>query len=295
MARLLDELADSDDLAKAKDDPLASVLSKEAAPAKAPTTPQAEDRLLGDDVPEKYRGKGAKDLLEIIQNQERLIGRHSQEVGQLRQETQSLRGLVDKALQFKGAGDTGHSPNREDVALTGDELLKRPVESVTRVAERAVQPVAAKVEALEANLEAQRFAGQYPSALQDLEDPKFMGWVEKSPYRQRLVQRAFADKSRIDWAAAEELWMGYEEIRSSAGAASAAPNTGKPTPNRSQPEDVSLVAGGGAGGGGTEVQSGAVEQFSERKLIEMQEKNPELYWSPAIQQRIARGRVIRDL
>ena len=277
-------------------DPLAGAAAPTSADdpktEKAPTVD--EDVLLGDDIPEKYRGKKAKDLLDVVINQESLIGRQSQEVGALRQETASLRGLVDKALQFKG-GAQGQPTEQKPKPISGDDILRRPEEAVGQVVGERTKPLEERLERLEVYKDAVAFESKHPNAAADMNDEKFVAWVKASPYRDKLARKAFqGGKENIDWDAADELWTGYDELRNAAPAhkeeatVTQADKSQKQTPSI---EDVSLLK---TGGGAAREQPGARERFKRSALEHLQATNPDSYWSPEVQRRIFAGIVVDD-
>lgn len=291
-ARLI-EVPEGDPLVK---DPLAGAVASSALePIATKPEPVDEDVLLGDDIPEKYRGKKAKDLLEIVRNQETLIGRQSQEVGTLRQESASLRGLVDKALQFK-SGATGQPAEAQPKPISGDDILRRPAEAVGQVVGERTKPLEERLERLEVYKDAVAFESKHPNAAADMNDEKFVNWVKGSPYRDKLARKAFqGGKENIDWDAAEELWTGYDEIRNASPVhkeettVTQAEKTQKQTPSI---EDVSLLKTGG--GAAREQGTGSKERFKRSALEQLQATNPDSYWSPEVQRRISAGIVVDD-
>ena len=161
----------------------------------------AEDVLLGDDIPEQYRGKKARDMLQIAQNQQSLIGRQSQEVGQLREETRRLREMVDRSLahSLPGADDRTAQPK----PLTKEDFWDKPDEVVPRVLNDGLREDRKRLAQLEYNQRRAQFNSTYQTAAQDVNDPDFVAFVERSPRRQRLANRAFKDLQNIDFDAAE--------------------------------------------------------------------------------------------
>lgn len=258
----------------------------------APLDASAEDMLLGDDVPEQYRGKKARDLLGVVQNQHSMIGRQSQEVHTLREEARRLREMVDKSIMRGLPGGDDPSAGSK-TALTKNDFWDRPEEVVPTVVKDALSPHTARLEQLEYNQRRTEFNSTYKSAAQDLNDPAFVGYVEKSARRQRLAQRAFKDLEHIDFDAAEELWESYAEFRELTAAATqeSAPPADKKEPNpparRKQTPPPAMRGSGGGDPDNTTAATGKVWQ--ETELLRMQETDPDAYWALAASGEIDRA------
>jgi len=256
---------------------------------------KTEDVLLGDDVPEQYRGKKARDMLQVAQNQASLIGRQSQEVGQLREEARRLRELVDREIltRTRSADDRGEHPTE----LTREDYWEKPREAVSRVVSEETKADRDRLARLEYNQRRDSFNSVYKTAGQDVNDPDFVAYVEKSQRRQRLAQKAFKDLQNIDFDAAEELWESWSEFKELKGTTTVASKQ----PEDTQPsKTVPLAKGGGVtpapslkgGGGGDPDESGGTpsgRQWTEAELLKMQDEKPDDYWALAASGEIDRA------
>jgi len=291
-ARLLDTLNDiefgKDPLADAVEAP-----AKQAEPTKA-AAPQATEI----EIPEPYRGKSAADLVEIIRAKEAMIGRQSQDVGSARAEAAAARAMLDKALEF-GTRTGRPDVNAEAKAFGRDDLLDRPQEVVKSLVQDELRGTKDEIATMRQNNQAAYFAQLHPSAKDDLNDPKFVEWFNANQYRQKIAAKVFADPSKTDWEAADELWSGYEASRT-APVTKPEPTKMADTPQKPNPstsvDDVSLMKGGSGGGGAQNDPANAgKETFRASKLMKMQADDPDTYWSIPVQRRINAGVVIDDL
>lgn len=275
------------------DDILApAAAATQAPPSSPPPQPAAADALTGDDVPEKYRGKTAAELLAIAREQESYIGRLGQEKGELRQRVGTLEGLVDKALKLRDVGDTGRQASPEDV-LNDTDFARKPKEATSKLVDSKLDPVARRLDELDLKARALDFERAHPTAAADINDPAFVQFVEKSQRRQKLAAKAFGDPNNLDFDAADDLWEAWEEFKElKGGAAPAAATEGAPAtsqpgaPAKAPEAPPALVSTTGSGGGGARGDKSGKPVYSASVLHRLQVENPEKYWAPDIQARI---------
>lgn len=257
--------------------------------------------LEGDDVPEKYRGKSARQLLDIVTNQESLIGRHSTELG-------TLRGQVDQALRLRTPSDVSRTDEPE-TPLTEEDFLTNPTDATRRTVQDETAELRGTVERLTAQADGQQFDMRYPSAATDINDPKFVEFIQRSPTRHQLAQTAFGDSKNLDYGAAGELWALYDDYKSfqpkeadevvtdpdqpSESEAALAASTKAPV--RKAPDLVSGPNTSNKSPDGTTNK----RIYSQAALNRLQEKNPDVYWSNDTQAEITKahseGRVKQDV
>lgn len=254
-----------------------------AGGTQAPLAPQAEHVLLGDEVPEQYRGKNAKDMLGVAQNQASLIGRQSQEVGQLREEVRRYREMIE-ARRAPGADDPVAQPTSQPI--TREDYWDKPQDVVPRVVNESLKQRDQRIERLEYNERRTAFNSTYQTAGQDVNDPDFVAFVEKSPRRKRLASRAFENLQQIDFDAADELWESWYEFKELKGASVATQQPGDQQP-KTTPAPVARQnpppAVRGNGGGADESPSGQPtgKIWTETELLDMQASKPDDYWALA--------------
>lgn len=272
-----------------------------------PTTPVAApavaDKLEGDDVPEKYRGKSAAELLQIAREQESYIGRLGQEKGELRNRVGTLESLVDKALNLRDPATGRQAPPEE--SLSDTDFARKPKEATSRLVESKLDPLAARVDALDTKAAALDFERHHPTAAADINDPAFVQFIEKSARRQKLASKAFGDANRLDFDAAGELWEAWEEFKEIKGLTSTTDAANEADPltegqpakaasTKAQDPPPALVTSGGGGAARRDSGNGK-PVYSASALQRMQVENPDKYWAPDVQSRIqeayADGRV----
>lgn len=232
----------------------------------APEAEQAENVL-----PEKYQGKSMEDLARMHQEAEKLIGKHSSEVGELRK-------VVDTYItsQISASNQTAQpEPEPVDFFEDPEQAVNRAIEThpVVQQAKQTAQQQA-KQTALGA------LQQKHPDIEQVLTDPKFAEWVQASPVRQELFQRA--DK-QYDAAVADELLTLYKE-RASLAQQSVAVET---QARKQQVKAASTGAqGAGAGGGGKRI-------YRRADIIKLMKNDPDRYEaiSNEIMQAYQEGRV----
>ncbi len=302
-AQIVDELDENGQVPATAD--LSSLHAKPTEQGGQPGPGAEETVLSGDEVPEKYRGKTAAELLQIVRDQESHIGRQGQELGALRGEVGSLRGMVDKALQLRDPGTSREDVGTEEDLVDDQAFITHPRDAVSKTVQRETRGTNERVARLEQQAAAIDFSRRHPTAEQDINDPDFLAFVGKSPKRAQLAQSAFGDTSNIDYDSADELWTLYEDFKSLRAPAeapaettetptdtSAASQPTEPTETRQAPEMVTQGSSGDAGGSNKPV-------YSQSALNRLQIENPDLYWANDTQNKIneARrdGRVLDDV
>jgi hypothetical protein len=268
----------------------------------------APDVIAGDDVPEKYQGKSARELLDIVTNQESLMGRQSTELGELRGTVGTLRGQVDSALALRNPGDNANDPGTEE-DLTDRDFALDPVDATRRMVQRETANLRQNNDALNDQARAFQFDRDHPTAAADINNQDFIDFVQGSPSRQRLAANAFGDMSNIDYDSADQLWDLYGDFQGmkptdipadesgndddgvsgdQAASVSQAPAQGNPP---------TMVTGNSGSPGGSDAAGKPV--YSQAALNELQAENPEKFWSDAVQKPLeaarAEGRVLNDV
>lgn len=142
-----------------------------------------------DDIPEKYQGKSVADIVRMHQEAEKLLGRQSSEVGELRK-------VVDSYIQTQLSNE---APETEEIDFFDD-----PQSAVSKAIENHPKIREAEAMSLEyrKNDTFGRLQQQYPDLMETVQDPKFQDWVKASKIRTQLY--AMADQ-QFDYDAANEL------------------------------------------------------------------------------------------
>ena len=173
-------------------EPIASLEEQEQEPQQEATPVTEEEQ----DIPERYKGKTPKDLIRMHQEAEKLMGRHSKEVGELRR-------VVDDFIKTQTV--TKQAPTEEEVDFFSD-----PHKAVEVAVSK--HPKIKEAERMAAELAKQTALQQLNTAHPDyqdiLEDSGFKEWVEKSKVRMELLSRA---DQRFDFDAADDLFTSWKE------------------------------------------------------------------------------------
>ena len=174
-------------------------LEKELTPIKEDPVVQEETAPKEDDLPEKYRGKSAKEIAEMHQQAERLIGKQGSEVGELRK-------VVDDFIstQTSKASQTEvEEPNPEEFAENPGKHVKKQIDNHPAIKEAQD---AAKQMKRTATLT--RLNSEYPKLEEIVQDPNFAEWINGSKVRSELYNRA---EVNFDYDSAKELLTTWTE------------------------------------------------------------------------------------
>ena len=260
MARLIDDERlddDNEELDNIND------LQKEAPQEPTP----AED-----DVPEKYKGKSTAEIVRMHQEAEKLLGKQSGEVGE-------LRSVVDSYIQTQLDSTT---PQPQETEAEDIDFFSDPDKAVERAI--ANHPSIKKAEA--ANLNNQRSTAQsklqsrHPDMNEIVQDGKFVDWIKSSKIRTQLF--AQADR-QYDYDAADELFTNWKERQ---GVVAQAASTEKDTRKAA----VRAASTGSTRGTG---EQRAKKVYRRSDIIKLMKTDPDRYMSLSdeITQAYSEGRV----
>ena len=148
-----------------------------------------------EEIPEKYKGKSVADIVRMHQEAEKLLGRQSSEVGELRK-------VVDSYIQTQLSNE---APETEEI-----DFFEDPQQAVSRAIEN--HPKIREAEAMSLQYRKQdtfgRLQQQYPDLMETVQDPKFQEWVKASKIRTQLYQLA---DQQFDYDSANELLSNWNE------------------------------------------------------------------------------------
>lgn len=225
--------------------------------------PQEED-----DIPDRYKGKSPKDLIRMHQEAEKLMGRHSQEVGELRR-------VVDDFIKQQSV--VKEAPKEEDVDFFTD-----PEKAID--ARLAKHPKLVEAERLNSELAKERalmaLQRAHPDFSDIVQDDGFKEWVGKSKVRSELLNRA---DQRYDFEAADELFTLWKERQDMLKNTTAMQQADR----KAQIKQASTGATRGSG----EPQSKKIYRRSD--IVDLMRKDPDRYMAlqPEIMAAYAEGRV----
>lgn len=161
-----------------------------------------------DEIPAKLRGKSPSQLAAMYKNLESVKGRMANELGQMRQ-------VLDELLSARAAPPTQKAKKAEDTdePVTSDKLLSDPDKTISDKARKAVkkdlEDTSDRLSKLEYAKEAESFTRDFPDHAETQQDPDFLAFVQRSPYRAGLAKATF-DGS---FPAARELFGLWNEIK----------------------------------------------------------------------------------
>lgn len=230
--------------------------------------PRKRDEEGDFEIPDKLRGKDEKEIARSYVELERKYGSMANELGH-------LRNIVEQVAFGKRQRDLGLE--EEEDSITSDDLLRNPAEAVEKLARKSTKTLEEKIAALEAQRLEEEFRRKHGNYEETVNDPEFLGWINKSPYRQRLAQRA---AETGDYEAADELLSTWEEIQSM----TKAEREEEEQKDKARRDDLirqgRLERGGAAGS----VTSKRI--YKEADIHDLRLRNPDLYYSPQMQQEI---------
>lgn len=264
-------------------------LSKILAPAgsqhdeKTPTDSEsAVEESTVNDIPEKYRGKSAKDIIEMHQNSEKRLGQIQNEVGQ-------LRGLVSDLSQIQRAS-TPVTEDTEDLDLSGDELLQDPVGSMRKVVQHELKPMREEqARASDQDVlakETNALVTEFPDMEKIVASQKFQEFVQRTPSR-LADQNVAATSDGVDAVfAARRLLEDFSDFQTTTS-----PDYGKETPV----EKAKKVANEGSG---SAMKTSSDDLIHESDVITLINSDPDKYRSPSFQKSllsaIREGRYVKN-
>ena len=154
------------------------------------------------EVPEKYKGKTAEDIIRMHQEAEKLIGKQAQEVGEVRK-------LADELLKQSLASKPQHIEQQEPEI----DFFEDPKKAIQKELSAHPDVIAAREAALtfkKMQIQ-QKLNSDHPDFTQVVQDPEFVNWVKSSPVRMGLYAKADAE---YDYDSANELLSTFKQIKS---------------------------------------------------------------------------------
>jgi hypothetical protein len=163
----------------------------------------AQEQPQESDIPEKYRGKSVKDLIQMNQELEKFSGKQSTEVGELRK-------LVDSYIQTELDNKSAPLEQQEDKSTDDVDFFVDPRSAVNRAIDN--HPKIKEAESYTKQYKQQATLAQLRSTHPDmdniLQDPKFAEWIKGSKVRTQLFVQA---DQAYDYDSADELFSLWKE------------------------------------------------------------------------------------
>jgi hypothetical protein len=196
MARFLDnspeDLEDGEEYSTVEEEQS----SIEEQPAEPEEIQEAED-----EVPEKYQGKDIKDVVRMHQEAEKLLGKQSSEVGELRK-------IVDDFVktQLEAKNSPQETVEDFDIFDDPDKYIENKLANHPKIKE--AEELSRQMKQAEIY---NKLQSNHPDFKDIIQDDKFGEWVAKSKVRTELYQRA---DQKFDYDSADELLSLWKERRS---------------------------------------------------------------------------------
>jgi hypothetical protein len=156
------------------------------------------------EVPDKFANKSVEDIIKSYQNLEQELGRKSQEIGELRQLSDSFL-KAEVARSSSGNNLQAENSNTE----TEDDFFEDPSKSVNSLIEK--HPKFQEFQQFQAQQQAETSKAQleqaHPDFMDIVQDTGFQNWVQSSKFRTDLFQQADA----YNYEAADELLTHWKE------------------------------------------------------------------------------------
>jgi hypothetical protein len=223
-----------------------------------------------DEIPDKYRGKDIKDIVQMHQEAEKLLGRQSSEVGELRK-------IVDDFVKSQIEASTSpQKPDEEiDFFSEPEKAIAKAIENHPKLKEAEETTIAIKRQQILAHLQS-----THPDFVDIVSDQNFQNWKDSTAVRRELYERA--DK-QFDYEAAHELITLWKERQGMVEET-----------NKAQKQDRKRqlkAASTGTSSGSTEAPSRKI--YRRADIIKLMKDDPRRYQQlqPEIMAAYAEGRV----
>jgi len=260
MATLIDERQE-DDLEINEQEEVVSQVTEE---------PQVEETPQEDDIPDKYKGKSTAEIVRMHQEAEKLLGRQSSEVGELRQ-------VVDSYIQTQLDTTPATQEPEEDIDFFSDpdKAVERAIKNHPSIKAAEQQTQQYKQQTAQAHLQQ-----RHPDMQEILQESKFVDWIKGSKIRTQLFAQA---DTQYDYEAADELFTNWKERQGIVAQTVA-------NEKASRKEAVKTASTGGAKGSG---ETATRKIYRRSDIIKLMQTDPDRYLalSPEIERAYAEKRV----
>lgn len=165
-----------------------------------------EEQQQQPEIPEKYQGKSLEDVVRMHQEAEKLLGKQSSEVGELRKVVDSY---IQEQLSQQQAPQTQQQYDAEDDVdffVDPEKAVSRAIENHPKIKEAQEYTNQYKKQTALATLQ-----GKHPDMQEILTDSKFAEWIKASKVRTKLFVQA---DQQYDYEAADELFSLWKERQS---------------------------------------------------------------------------------
>tara|TARA_R110002073_G_scaffold5531_2_gene34055 strand:+ start:457 stop:1269 length:813 start_codon:yes stop_codon:yes gene_type:complete len=165
---------------------------------------EAETQEPAFEVPDKFSGKSVEDIVKSYQNLEQELGRKSQEIGELRNLSDSF---LKAEISRNGSGTNLQAENSDNE--TEDDFYEDPSKAVNSLIEK--HPKFQEFQEFQARQTQDTSKAQleqtHPDFMDIVQDSGFQDWVQASKFRSNLFQEA----DKYNYEAADELLTHWKE------------------------------------------------------------------------------------
>ena len=143
--------------------------------------PQVEETPQEEEIPDKYKGKSTAEIVRMHQEAEKLLGKQSGEVGE-------LRSVVDNYIQTQLDTNTPATQEPEediDFFSDPDKAVERAIKNHPSIKAAEAQTQQYKQQTAQAQLQQ-----RHPDMQEILQDGKFVDWIKGSKIRTQLFAQA---------------------------------------------------------------------------------------------------------
>ena len=224
-----------------------------------------------DDIPDKYKGKSTAEIVRMHQEAEKLLGKQSGEVGE-------LRSVVDNYIQTQLDTNTPATQEPEediDFFSDPDKAVERAIKNHPSIKAAEAQTQQYKQQTAQSHLQQ-----RHPDMQEILTDSKFADWIKGSKIRTQLFVQA---DQQYDAEAADELFTTWKERQQVVGQTVANEKASRKTA-------VKNASAGNAKGSG---EAASRKVYRRSDIIKLMQTDPERYLSLSdeIMQAYQEGRV----
>ena len=260
MARLLEERPTED----VEENDINNQVAQDPQPEETLEQPES-------DIPEKYQGKSTAEIVRMHQEAEKLLGKQSSEVGDLRK-------VVDDYIQTQlSTQETQATQADEEIDFFSDpdKAVERAINNHPKIKE--AEHISNQYRQSTAMNKLQT---KHPEMQGILQDEKFVHWIKGSKIRQQLF--VLADQ-QYDYDAADELFSLWKERQQVVGQTAA-------SEKQERKRTVKAASTGNARGSG---EQSAKKVYRRADIIKLMRTDPERYMalSDEIMQAYQEGRV----
>tara|TARA_R110002096_G_scaffold144313_4_gene301090 strand:+ start:1662 stop:2441 length:780 start_codon:yes stop_codon:yes gene_type:complete len=225
-----------------------------------------------EEIPEKYRGKDLKDIVQMHQEAEKLLGRQSQEVGELRQ---TFDQYIKTQLDQENQAHTSAAEPEVDFFEDPKAAVENAIANHPKIKEAETATQRLRMQEAVARLKT-----EHADFAEILKDEEFGKWVTKSKFRAELLQKADRE---YNFDAADELLTSWKERQTVVEQA-------KQNETTSRKQSVKAASTGNTRGSG---EAPSRKVYRRADIIKLMQTDPDRYMSLAeeIRHAYAEGRV----